>query len=208
MEETNWSKFTRELSSLNLKHINSFELKDSTLDFFLNYKGTNFWHKELAGHLETEIKIDAMPDEVVLDILGKCEYPIWKEYLDSFAVLTSNRPFVLDSCWINKQKKHEFNPIHTHSGLMSFVIFAQIPYKLEDEDKVFPEEVTIKATSRLTFLYINGMGQIQTLEVPVDKSFEGKMIMFDAKTPHCVYPFYTSEGERITVSGNIKLLTN
>ena len=39
----------------------------------------------------------------------------------------------------------------------------------------------------------------------VDKSFEGQMLMFPAPLQHIVYPFYTSDESRITVSGNIKL---
>ena len=42
------------------------------------------------------------------------------------------------------------------------------------------------------------------MAIDVDKSFEGKMLMFPAKLQHLVYPFYTSDKERITVSGNIK----
>ena len=44
--------------------------------------------------------------------------------------------------------------------------------------------------------------------IPVDKSFEGKMIMFPASQYHAVYPFYTSDEERITVSGNLKFKTS
>ena len=39
----------------------------------------------------------------------------------------------------------------------------------------------------------------------VDKTFEGKMLMFDASQMHYVSPFYTSNDYRITVSGNILL---
>ena len=39
----------------------------------------------------------------------------------------------------------------------------------------------------------------------VDKTFEGKMLLFNAKQMHTVFPFYTSDAYRITVSGNIKI---
>ena len=47
------------------------------------------------------------------------------------------------------------------------------------------------------------MGDIFPLELDVDKSFEGQMVMFPSKLQHLVYPFYTSDDYRITVSGNI-----
>ena len=37
----------------------------------------------------------------------------------------------------------------------------------------------------------------------VDKSYVGKMIMFKSSQVHGVYPFYTSNDYRITVSGNL-----
>ena len=37
----------------------------------------------------------------------------------------------------------------------------------------------------------------------VDKSFEGKGFMFRSSQAHTVYPFYTSDDYRISISGNI-----
>ena len=60
-------------------------------------------------------------------------------------------------------------------------------------------------TSKLCFLVTDGMGDIITHLIDVDKSFEGKMLMFPAKMNHMVYPFFTSNDYRVTVSGNINL---
>ena len=37
----------------------------------------------------------------------------------------------------------------------------------------------------------------------LDPSMEGYMVMFPSETQHCVYPFYTSDEERISISGNL-----
>jgi len=42
----------------------------------------------------------------------------------------------------------------------------------------------------------------------LDKSWEGTIIVFPAKMLHCVYPFYTSDGTRISLSGNVLLDTS
>jgi len=60
-------------------------------------------------------------------------------------------------------------------------------------------------TSKFTFQYININGDISTDTLNVDKSFEGKIILFPSKQVHTVFPFYTSNDYRVTVSGNIKL---
>ena len=60
-------------------------------------------------------------------------------------------------------------------------------------------------TSKFNFVNVNPNGKIISTTAPVDKSFEGKMFMFPATQSHLVYPFYTSNEYRITVSGNIKV---
>ena len=111
---------------------------------------------------------------------------------------------------MNFQKKHEFNPPHNHTGVFSWIIFLNIPYDLEDEDRVFPEmninKGVIPSTSRLSLLQVspNVKGGIDHVVLNVDKSFEGKIIMFPSYTQHEVFPFYTSDDYRITISGNLK----
>ena len=43
------------------------------------------------------------------------------------------------------------------------------------------------------------------MALPVDKTWEGMMLMFPSKLHHSVYPFYTSDEKRISVSGNISI---
>ena len=61
--------------------------------------------------------------------------------------------------------------------------------------------------SKLCFFGLDHFGKITDFSLSVDKSFENKMIIFPAELHHLVYPFYTSDDYRITVSGNIKLRT-
>ena len=41
--------------------------------------------------------------------------------------------------------------------------------------------------------------------IEVDKSYEGVCCFFPSKLKHMVYPFYTSERKRVSISGNISL---
>src|SRR5210317_1168257 len=36
----------------------------------------------------------------------------------------------LDTLWINFSQKHDFNPPHNHTGVLSFVIFCKIPQEI------------------------------------------------------------------------------
>ena len=174
----------------------------------------------LAGHIKREFNYTNIPEFVknffVLSI-NDIEPKKVKDLLFKYTILNKNCQFALDSLWVNYQKKHEFNPLHHHSGLYSFIVFLKIPYDLNKELRVFNDTnrmiekgKLIKAqannrTSKLTFVILDRLGDIQEHLIKVDKSFEGKMLMFPAKLNHQVYPFYTSNGYRITVSGNINL---
>ena len=127
--------------------------------------------------------------------------------MSKYTFMTEDRPLAFESMWCNFQRKYEFNPPHTHSGLLSFVVFVKIPYDLEEEHKVYPDVKTNPtipiATSKFCFLNPNGTG-ISMDVINVDKSFEGKGFIFPSTQYHEVYPFYTSDDYRITVSGNLR----
>jgi hypothetical protein len=111
---------------------------------------------------------------------------------------------MLFNTWVNFQKKHEFNPIHTHDGIFSFVIWHKVPFKKEDEYARFPnmKEDQIKA-GHFAFIVSGQLGNIIQHDMCIDKTWEGKMAFFPANLNHIVYPFYTSDEYRISISGNV-----
>ena len=201
MMSPNWFIAEEQISKHNC--IWTGEVSMDTLNYYRKFVGDTSNNYNLAGHLEKQIRIEDMPDAVKEDIMSHFYRQEVQRYMrihkDTSHPLL---PIGLESVWINYQKKHEFNPMHNHGGLFSFVIFINIPYDLEEEDKFFPEKQDPK-TSRLSFVVNSPMGVPEELAINVDQGFVGKMIFFDAKLPHMVYPFYTSDGERITASGNV-----
>ena len=113
--------------------------------------------------------------------------------------------YTFDKAWINFQKKFEFNPIHYHTRDFSYVLWIQIPYDLEEELS-FSNCVNSNTPSNSLFnFYItNTAGNIVNRELMINKSWEGTMVLFPAKTKHQVYPFYTSDDYRISIAGNLK----
>ena len=109
--------------------------------------------------------------------------------------------------WVNFQEKYEYNPIHKHDGIFSYVIWYQIPFYKEDEAKYGagknknPEDNT---NGQFQFLYYNGESVVGT-PLSIDKTMEGHMVLFPSSLHHVVYPFYTSNDYRITISGNVLL---
>ena len=102
----------------------------------------------------------------------------------------------LDTLWINFSQKHDFNPPHTHTGILSFVIFCQVP---EEIFKVQADSNTQNA-GELLFSYGEPISKLQGNEYPV-KPYENLMFIFPAELKHFV-PAYWVDAERISVSGN------
>lgn len=132
------------------------------------------------------------------------------DYCDNFRynsdVLTDSLPYCLDDLWVNFQRKGEFNPNHTHSGITSFTIWLDIPYLIDDEFAQSPGKNSNKNNSGcFEISYLNILGEIGNYVFPADKTYNGTMLMFPSKMNHCVYPFYSSDEYRITVAGNVRL---
>lgn len=176
-----------------------------------NFEGEFDYRQLLLGHMTHEFGLtDSIPVlEPFLLHMSSLYNQKWNYYqgLDEQYNGVGEKQLKLVDLWVNFQKKHEFNPPHTHTGIMSFVIWVKIPYDLQEELKVFPE---IKSgptrTSKFTFHYTNILGQLQHYTLDVDKSFEGNMAIFPSHLNHSVNPFYTSDEYRISVAGNIRLV--
>jgi len=184
------------------------DIKTRCADILANPDQSTAANTTLAGAIEKEYFVDGLQDKLE-------PYLIWlsNEYdqhfhythtVDRMDIGHRKWQFSLDSVWANFQRKHEFNPVHNHGGTLSFVIWVQIPYDVEEEFKQSKEFNDYpKTTSCFQFLVINTMGQIYNHTLPVDQSWEGKIMIFPAKMMHTVYPFYTSDDYRISVAGNV-----
>ena len=102
----------------------------------------------------------------------------------------------LDTFWINFSQKHDFNPPHTHTGILSFVIFCQVP---EEIFEVQADSNTQRA-GEIHFSYGEPISNLQGNEYPI-KPYENLMFIFPAELRHFV-PAYWVDAERISVSGN------
>lgn len=123
-------------------------------------------------------------------------------YLKTFRSLSHSVLLEAYEPWFNIQEKYEFIPSHTHDGIASYVIWVNIPYDINEELSVGEH------ASTFSFTYSTVTGTAGNKTLPVDKSYEGKIIMFPSGLPHCVYPFYTSDDCRISISGNIRFNTS
>lgn len=193
-----YHKVPKEFMDIIISEIDKIKQNDTDIEKF---------NDKLAGHIKKEYSLKTVIPSINNYIMTLANnYAQANDITDLMNVLTKDVPFVLNDIWVNLQNKHEFNPIHDHSGVLSFVIWVKIPYDLQDEFAVFPKiKKKENHTSTFNFVFTDILGRIQTEALPIDKSFEGIICIFPSKLKHLVNPFYTSNEERISVSGNIKL---
>lgn len=165
----------------------------------------------LAGNLEESYDIhlgDSDLDEVQRYLLNICSRYERQSELMRFqrSVMHNNYALRLEKIWVNYQKKYEYNPIHTHSGIYSFVIWVKIPYNFRQEYKQNScKNSNTKCAGTFAFYYPNVLGEMEEHKIELDQTYEKQIIVFPAKLNHMVYPFYTSDDYRISISGNIFL---
>ena len=111
--------------------------------------------------------------------------------------------------WINYMKQGEWNPVHNHTGLLSCVIYLQVPPEISEEnDKRFGTESSKKTNTpsagKIEFSFGSHIdfGKSGVMFTPKEK----QIFLFPAKLNHHVYPF-KSNVERISVSCNFEGIT-
>jgi len=180
-----------------LMNIDSYEFKKTMND-------------NLAGQIENEkwFDYDLIPKGVKKIILDGCHEYI-KVFGHNYFKSNSSKNYNLNflNSWVNFQRKGEYNPIHWHYGDLVFVIWIKIPYELEDElNHKSSVGSNHKVASKFEFANIsNRFSNIINRILDVDKSYEGRLIIFHADMEHTVYPFLTSNDDRVSMSGNLKI---
>ena len=134
-----------------------------------------------------------------------------KTYAEDFGNLGYNfassmsHPYYLKSFWVNYQKETEFNPIHNHFGIYSFVIWMKIPTDYREQKQLPIARANSSSISNFQFQYMNMLGEPSNHTYEMSPSREGTLLFFPSKLMHSVYPFYNCDKERVSISGNVCL---
>lgn len=177
-----------------------------------NFKNHKKYNNSLAGEIEHEYEIDISNKhnniksyvKGLVDKYDKETNIIEQVYL----YYRSRFSLSLSTMWVNFQSKYEYNPMHVHDGILSYVIWYQIPFTFEDElnCRKYTSADNVMYNGKFSFFTnhpnFNGVNRVI---LDVDKSMEGHAIIFPSNLPHAVYPFYSNDNFRITIAGNINV---
>ena len=186
------------------------EIKGSVDVIQSNFKNATYFGDALVGHIDKEYqtRLSIKSTNYIRGIVGEyCR--VSPGYINKIYENFGSNPSLKyeGNAWINFQEKYEYNPMHHHNGVFSFVIWYQIPYYKEDEVKYGAggnKDPGKNLNGEFEFVFYNGQAMI-TQNLGIDRTMEGYIAMFPSKLNHVVYPFYTSDDYRITISGNVFL---
>jgi len=162
---------------------------------------------DLAGILDKEYLYNQEDQKWFVDQM----HPVLDDYFNVFEHYygwrANHSNFNLGTLWINFMQAKEFNPWHTHSHDMSFVIYLEVPEELKEE---YQKHVSAAKKE----LIESGPGSIQFLHSSHQRysintrSFfpeVGDIFIFPASLYHSVASF-KSDCTRTSVSGNFSLI--
>lgn len=159
-------------------------------------KKSKDYRKNLAGLIKHEYMVDT---KKIFPII----YPYLKSYLEaykSYSLKSIGSKIELVGAWVNYMTKFESNPSHTHDEDLSFVIYTEIPKNLKKEVE---KTVGNVRPGTINFEYTLGTEKYNINQHTFMPEV-GDFFIFPASLHHSVNHFQ-SDGERISVSGNIKI---
>ena len=170
---------------------------------YVNNAKENF-NSELSGNIDKSLLLFDEEDYFMNYVVR----PSIQWYLDGPWIHNTNadrsKSVVLDKFWVNFQNKHEFNPIHNHNGLFSFVVWMKIPTHHEEQYQMpICKNSNFPSASNFQFTYSDVLGNHTNYTIEMGPYQEGCMLVFPAQLLHQVYPFYNCDEQRVSISGNI-----
>jgi hypothetical protein len=169
------------------------------------------FNEKLVGHIKKEYALVECKNYVQSLMFPAIDEFIntfkWKHHVSNrYDIIYDNETqfnVKLNTLWVNFQKKHEYNPPHRHSDVISFVLWLDVPYIIEDEWETFPDLPYEKNNAGcFNFYYTTILGTLTQETIAVDMRWQNKALIFPSELLHSVNPFYSSDEYRISVSGN------
>ena len=106
------------------------KLSDKEIDYLwkcINNRKESYKH-DLAGNIHESNVLNDNGDWFFINTI----LPLCKKYQEEFRNLGDDvptnlkHPYYLRKFWVNYQKQNEYNPVHCHDGVYSFVIWIKI----------------------------------------------------------------------------------
>ena len=166
-------------------------------------KAKQSYNHALAGHLDNQF---LYPPKVQQWFYSEI-HPIIQAYRKGHCKFHGIEDLTVelqaDDLWVNYMQSGDFNPMHTHGGDYSFVLFLDVPKQLKKEQENY-KGTSAKPGSLMFEFTQQAKPRYATTGTAVLPQ-TGDFYMFPALLQHWVCPF-KSKVTRISVSGNLRIM--
>ena len=142
----------------------------------------------LVGKVKEEIYLEKeFLEKEFLNIIGP--------HINNFLVNSnyrSHKSINIDSCWVVRQYESEYNPVHSHNGDVSGVLYLKFP-----QNRKSGKDGSITFVNSPTF-FLNRGHLTLTPEI-------GSIFLFPSYVLHTVYPIRENQEERRCIAFNASL---
>jgi hypothetical protein len=163
----------------------------------------------LAGNLQKQFAVEMTDDQkriffnAMRSHIFDCVFEIEKKYNTTGKKdFIDKEKFRYDfgpGPWINFQEAGEFNPIHSHTGKLSAILYIDVPECIAEENN---SSLKTNAPSAGNVVWVYGSTDYGTDYNYQHQPVTGELFLFPAGLTHMVYPF-KSNVERISMSFNV-----
>ena len=161
------------------------------------------YNHALAGHLDNQFLYSKETQEWFYNEIHPLINAYRKGHCKFHGIDDLRVDFSADDLWVNYMKAGDFNPLHTHGGDYSFVLFLDVPKQLKKEQEAF--KGTSSKPGALMFEFTQQAKPKWATTGIVSLPETGDFFMFPALLAHWVCPF-KSKVTRISVSGNLRII--
>ena len=187
------------------------ELEQEDIDYLWKlvhkYSHNAKWEGNRLISIEEDFKQFPLNDDDNLfqnNVLRPCTDKYFETYGCPFKQKTTHtHELAFSRFWCRASLDGDYQSIHDHQGIFTFVVWLTVPFEGADERQVqagFRPEA-----SDFVLVYPDTCGQLQKRNFVLGKGAEGKMLFFPSDIIHIVYPHYTTQEYRIALAGDVAL---
>ena len=187
------------------------ELEQEDIDYLWKlvhkYSHNAKWEGNRLISIEEDFKQFPLNDDDNLfqnNVLRPCTDKYFETYGCPFKQKTTHtHELAFSRFWCRASLDGDYQSIHDHQGIFTFVVWLTVPFEGADERQVqagFRPEA-----SDFGLVYPDKCGQLQKRNFVLGKGAEGKMLFFPSDINHIVYPHYTTQEYRIALAGDVAL---
>ena len=138
--------------------------------------------------------------------------PIIQEYVTDYGFpeklkTTHIHDLTFQKFWANYTGKGEYQALHNHDAIWSFVIWLKLPAVANDEQSV--KEAMHPDAGDFILTYSDIIGRTRKVNWKLEKQYnEGHMLLFPSDLYHAVYPHFQTDEKRLSLAGDIVINSN